>query len=94
MTTRSKTANVSMTDAHSAFIDSLLASGRYANVSEIMRAGLRLLQRQEAYAEGELLAMQKAWDEGIASGPAVPLEPLNERLARFETQRRAARKKS
>lgn len=83
-----------MTDAHSAFVDSLLASGRFANVSEIMRAGLRLLQRQEAYAESELLAMQKAWDEGIASGPAEPLEPLHERLARFEARRRTARKTS
>lgn len=86
-----KTANISLTEAHSAFIEDLVASGRYANVSEVTRAGLRLLQRQEAYSEAELAAMSAAVDEALASGPAEPMEPLHERLVRFQKQRAAAK---
>jgi antitoxin ParD1/3/4 len=44
MTTR----NVVLTDHLSAFVDGLVASGRYQNASEALRAGLRLLEQQEA----------------------------------------------
>lgn len=42
------TRNVVLTDQQSVFLDGLVASGRYQNVSEAMRAGLRLLEQQEA----------------------------------------------
>jgi len=41
------TRNVVLTDAQSAMIDRLVASGRYQNASEALRAGLRLLEREE-----------------------------------------------
>ncbi|MFN7057039.1 type II toxin-antitoxin system ParD family antitoxin [Hyphomonas sp.] len=41
------TRNVVLTDAQSEMIDRLVASGRYQNASEAMRAGLRLLEREE-----------------------------------------------
>jgi len=44
MTTR----NVVLTDHQSALVDHLVASGRYQNASEALRAGLRLLEREEA----------------------------------------------
>lgn len=44
MTTR----NVVLTDAQSKLIDRLVSSGRYQNASEALRAGLRLLERDEA----------------------------------------------
>ncbi len=42
------TRNVVLTDSQSALIDQLVASGRYQNASEALRAGLRLLEREEA----------------------------------------------
>lgn len=42
------TRNVVLTDTQSALVDRLVASGRYQNASEALRAGLRLLEREEA----------------------------------------------
>ena len=42
------TRNVVLTEAQSQLIDRLVASGRYQNASEALRAGLRLLEREEA----------------------------------------------
>lgn len=43
MTTR----NVVLTEPQSKLIDDLVASGRFQNASEAIRAGLRLLEREE-----------------------------------------------
>lgn len=42
------TRNVVLTDSQSALVDQLIASGRCQNASEALRAGLRLLEREEA----------------------------------------------
>lgn len=42
------TRNIVLTDTQSALVDRLVASGRYQNASEALRAGLRLLEREEA----------------------------------------------
>ncbi|PTV93317.1 antitoxin ParD1/3/4 [Rhodobacter aestuarii] len=42
------TRNVVLTDAQSDLVDRLIASGRFQNASEALRAGLRLLEREEA----------------------------------------------
>ena len=42
------TRNVVLTDAQSALVNRLVTSGRYQNASEALRAGLRLLEREEA----------------------------------------------
>jgi antitoxin ParD1/3/4 len=42
------TRNVVLTESQSALVDRLVASGRYQNASEALRAGLRLLEREEA----------------------------------------------
>ena len=41
------TRNVVLTDHQSALIDGLVASGRYQNASEVLRAGMRLLEQKE-----------------------------------------------
>lgn len=45
------TRNVVLTDTQSNLVDQLVASGRYQNASEALRAGLRLLEREEAELE-------------------------------------------
>jgi antitoxin ParD1/3/4 len=42
------TRNVVLTDSQSTLVDRFVASGRYQNASEALRAGLRLLEREEA----------------------------------------------
>ncbi len=42
------TRNVVLTETQDELVDQLVASGRYQNASEAMRAGLRLLETQEA----------------------------------------------
>ncbi len=44
------TRNVVLTDSQSELIDRLVSSGQYQNASEAIRAGLRLLEREEATA--------------------------------------------
>ena len=45
--------NVSLTAELSAFIASRVASGHYQSASEVVRAALRLLQREEAHKASE-----------------------------------------
>lgn len=45
------TLNIVLTDHESAFIKDLVSSGRYQNASEVLLAGLRLVERQEALSE-------------------------------------------
>jgi antitoxin ParD1/3/4 len=48
METDMATRNVVLTDTQSDLVDRLVASGRYQNASEALRAGLRLLEREES----------------------------------------------
>ncbi|UOM36652.1 type II toxin-antitoxin system ParD family antitoxin [Acuticoccus sp. I52.16.1] len=57
------TRNVVLTETQSALLDRLIDEGRYQNASEAMRAGLRLLEREEAEM-GELRArVERGLDE-------------------------------
>lgn len=49
------------------FLQAHIASGRYNNVSEVVRAALRRLEENEAY----LMALHSAIDEGDASPDVV-----------------------
>ena len=64
------TRNVNLTDELDRFVAEKLASGRYENASEVVRAGLRMLEREEREYEAKLVALRAAIDEGDASGIA------------------------
>jgi antitoxin ParD1/3/4 len=64
------TRNVNLTDELDHFVLTKVKSGRYENASEVIRAALRTLEREEREYEAKLAALRKAIDEGDASGIA------------------------
>jgi antitoxin ParD1/3/4 len=64
------TRNVNLTDELDRFVASKVESGRFENASEVVRAGLRTLEREEQQYEAKLAALRVAVDEGDASGVA------------------------
>jgi antitoxin ParD1/3/4 len=88
------TRNVNLTDHYSRFVEGLIASGRYKNASEVMRAGLRLLEQQAMEDEAKLGVLRSLASEAFASldrGEGTALEG-DQQLADFIGQlgRRAA----
>lgn len=56
------------------FVKAQLESGRYNNVSEVVREGLRLLQDHEELRRLRLDALRAEIQRGLDSGPATPLD--------------------
>jgi len=61
------TRNVVLTDSQANMIQSLVNSGRYQNASEVVREGLRLIERRELEQAAKLRALQTATEAGIAA---------------------------
>lgn len=75
------TRNVVVTDHQARLIERLVASGRYQNASEVLRAGLRLVEREEETHARRLASFDAAIAEGaaaIAAGELVTLESEEE----------------
>jgi antitoxin ParD1/3/4 len=64
------TRNVNLTEELDRFVLEKVESGRYENASEVVRAALRTLEREEQQYEAKLAALRTAIDEGDASGVA------------------------
>jgi len=65
------TRNVNLTEEMDRFISAKIESGRYESASEVVRAALRTLEREELEFEAKLDALRAAIDEGDASGVAA-----------------------
>lgn len=61
-----KNTSISLGNYFDNFVSSQVSVGRYKNVSEVVRAGLRLLEGEES----KVIALRKAIQEGIDSGIA------------------------
>ncbi|MCY4547346.1 MAG: type II toxin-antitoxin system ParD family antitoxin [Defluviicoccus sp.] len=61
-----RNTSVSLGDHFVGFIDERIASGRYSSASDVVRAGLRLLEEHEARLE----SLREALAEGERSGSA------------------------
>jgi antitoxin ParD1/3/4 len=64
------TRNVNLTPELDQFITAKIESGRYENASEVVRAALRELEREEKEYEAKMAALTQALEEGLASGIA------------------------
>ena len=64
------TRNVNLTSELDRFVLKKVKSGRYENASEVVRAALRTLEREEQEYQAKLEALRTAIDEGDASGVA------------------------
>jgi len=65
-----KITSVELSEETTGFISSQVDSGRYRSASEVVRAGLRLLQDQET----KMAALRAAIIEGEESGPSQPFD--------------------
>lgn len=81
-------SSYSLGDHYEAFAKQLVASGRYASVSEVLRDGLRLMEEREALRAWKLNELRKAIQEGLDSGPAEPMESLEEFLAEARARKK------
>lgn len=61
-----KTTSISLGEHFTSFVESQVAEGRYGSASEVVRAGLRILEEHEAKHQ----ALQQAITEGLRSGVA------------------------
>jgi antitoxin ParD1/3/4 len=64
------TRTVNLTDEFDRFVLEKVESGRYENASDVVRAALRILEREEQQYQAKLTALGTAIDEGDASGVA------------------------
>ncbi len=60
--------NVSLTPELEQFAQTCVSSGRFNNVSEVVRTGLRLLQEQEEARVAFLRSLEEAAEEGERDG--------------------------
>lgn len=76
-----KNTSISLGNYFDQFVSSQVSAGRYKNVSEVVRAGLRLLEDEESKVIALRNAIQKGIDSGIAHdfNPQKNLENLKAR---------------
>ena len=66
-----KNTSVALGNYFESFVENKISQGRYKNASEVIRAGLRLLEVKENY----LVTLKSAIQEGLDSGIAINFEP-------------------
>jgi len=67
----SKNTSISLGNHFESFVENSIAKGRFNNASEVIRAGLRLLEEEES----RIAALKMAIQEGIESGTAENYDP-------------------
>jgi antitoxin ParD1/3/4 len=66
-----KNTSISLGNHFESFIETTVSIGRFNNASEVVRAGLRLLEEEE----NRITLLRNAISEGIESGRAVDFDP-------------------
>lgn len=66
-----RNTSVSLGNYFESFVDNRVTEGRFKNASEVIRAGLRLLEEEE----NKIVALKNSINEGIESGIAKNFNP-------------------
>lgn len=61
-----KNTSIALGDHFANFVERQIASGRFGSASEVVRAGLRILEEREAKLEALRAALIKGEESGIA----------------------------
>lgn len=59
------TRNINLTDHYDEFVEKQVESGKYKNASEVLRAGLRLLEQRSQTEEQRLTLLKKLAADGF-----------------------------
>ncbi|MEP7268409.1 MAG: type II toxin-antitoxin system ParD family antitoxin [Saprospiraceae bacterium] len=79
-----RNTSISLGNHFESFIEHTINNGRFNNASEVVRAGLRLLEDEE----NKVIALRKAINEGIESGRAMDFDP-QKHLETLKARRKA-----
>ena len=85
--------NVSLTEELEKLVQQKVESGRYTSASEVIRAGLRLLEQEDELRETRLAAVRAEVRAGIDQAERGELADGEEAMARVK-KRAAAKKRS
>ncbi len=80
-----RNTSVALGDYFENFVDNNVSAGRFKNASEVIRAGLRLLEEEES----KIVILRKAIKEGLDSGVAKNFDAKKHRA-----KLKSARKKN
>ena len=78
-----KNTSISLGNYFDQFVQNQVSAGRYKHISEVIRAGLRLLENEKSKAT----ALRNAIQEGLNS-PLVEDFDLDENLKRLKAEKR------
>ena len=78
-----KNTSISLGNHFDQFVSRQVSAGRYKNVSEVVRAGLRLLEDEES----KLIALKDAIQKGLDS-PTVENFDFKENLKKLKDEKR------
>lgn len=79
-----KNTSISLGSYFDEFVKGRISEGRFKNVSEVIRAGLRLLEEEES----KVTALKSAIQDGIDSGIAHDFDP-KKHLASLKAQKKS-----
>ncbi len=79
----SKNTSISLGNYFDQFISSQVSVGRYKNVSEVVRAGLRLLENEES----KIIALRNAIQEGMKSSRVENFD-FDKNLTRLKSEKK------
>jgi antitoxin ParD1/3/4 len=78
-----KNTSITLGNHFDNFVRSSISTGRYKNVSEVVRAGLRLLEEEES----KVIALKKAIQEGLNS-PLIEDFDFDSHLKKLKAERK------